>query len=74
MAVAFAAGAAHAANSSLDAANALVAKAAALLKTAEGAGEKGPSAIHEKKAVELLTRAQSEILKAKQGIVPPAEV
>lgn len=66
MAVAFAAGASYAADSPLDEAHALAAKAVALLKSAEGGDDAAPSAAHRKKAIELLTRAQSEILKAKQ--------
>jgi hypothetical protein len=64
--VAFGAGTAFAADSPLDEANALIQKAAALLKSAESASDKPEAAAHRKKAVELLTRAQSEILKAKQ--------
>ena len=64
--VAFGAGTALAADSPLDDANALVQKATTLLKSAESANENPEAAAHRKKAVELLTRAQSEILKAKQ--------
>jgi hypothetical protein len=64
--IAFGAGTAFAADSPLDEANALLQKAAAALKSAESGGEKPEAAAHRKKAVELITRAQSEILKAKQ--------
>jgi len=64
--IAFGAGTAVAADSPLDEANALVQKATALLKSAESKSESPEAAAHRKKAVELLTRAQSEILKAKQ--------
>ena len=64
--VAFGAGTAFAADSPLDEANALVQKATLLLKSAESASEKPEATAHRKKAIELLTRAQSEILKAKQ--------
>lgn len=62
--VAFVSGAAWAADSKLDEANASTAKAIALLKGAEGSPTADVDA-HRKKAIDLLTRAQGEILKAK---------
>ncbi|HEV8550065.1 MAG TPA: hypothetical protein VGQ57_13570 [Polyangiaceae bacterium] len=64
LALAFVSGAAWAADAKLDEANASTAKAIALLK----ASESSPAAeieAHRKKAIDLLTRAQGEILKAK---------
>jgi hypothetical protein len=63
LSVGLVAGVAYAAGENLDEAHATTAKAIALLK------ESPPSAsdqeAHRKKAIDLLTRAQSEILKAK---------
>ena len=64
LAGAFVSGAAWAADAKLDEANASAAKAIALLKSAQ------PSSVaeleaHRKKAIDLITRAQGEILKAK---------
>jgi hypothetical protein len=59
--LAFFAGAAWAEGDKLDEARQLTAKAIGLLQGAEGA--KGDA--HRKKAIDLLTRAQGEILKAK---------
>ncbi|HTQ05451.1 MAG TPA: hypothetical protein VMI54_16420 [Polyangiaceae bacterium] len=64
LAAAFVSGAASAADTKLDEANADAAKAIALLKAA------GPMSVaeveaHRKKAIDLMTRAQGEILKAK---------
>ena len=64
LAGAFVSGAAWAADAKLDEANAEAAKAVALLKGAQ------PSSVaeleaHRKKAIDLITRAQGEILKAK---------
>ncbi|HWP05154.1 MAG TPA: hypothetical protein VNN72_05405 [Polyangiaceae bacterium] len=64
LAVAFVSGAAWAADAKLDEANASTAKAIALLKAAEGSPA-GEADAHRKKAIDLLTRAQGEILKAK---------
>jgi hypothetical protein len=64
LALALVSGAAWAADAKLDEANASTAKAIALLK----ASESSPAAeleAHRKKAIDLLTRAQGEILKAK---------
>jgi hypothetical protein len=63
VASAFAAGAAFAADAKLDEANATTAKAIALLK--ESPKSTQPLDTHKKKAIDLLTRAQGEILKAK---------
>ena len=64
LAAAFVSGAAWAADTKLDEANASTAKAIALLKSAEGSPG-GEADAHRKKAIDLLTRAQGEILKAK---------
>jgi len=64
LAAAFVSGAAWAADSKLDEANASAAKAIALLKSAETSPVAEVEA-HRKKAIVLLTRAQGEILKAK---------
>jgi hypothetical protein len=64
LAVAFVSGAAWAADAKLDEANASTAKAIALLKATESAPA-GEADAHRKKAIDLLTRAQGEILKAK---------
>jgi len=61
--LAFLAGAAWADSDKLDEARQNTAKALALLQGVEG--DKAPQATHRKKAIDLLTRAQSEILKAK---------
>jgi len=63
LASAFAAGVAFAADAKLDEANATTAKAIALLKESPASTE--PLDAHKKKAIDLLTRAQGEILKAK---------
>lgn len=49
----------------LDEAHESVAKAVALLKTAQGKKGQADFEAHRKKAADLLTRAQGEILKAK---------
>jgi len=49
----------------LDEAHASVAKAVALLKAGQGKKGQADFEAHRKKAVDLLTRAQGEILKAK---------
>ena len=64
LAAAFVTGAAWAADAKLDEANASTAKAIALLKSAESSPVTEVEA-HRKKAIDLLTRAQGEILKAK---------
>lgn len=64
LAVAFVSGVAWAADAKLDEANASTAKAIALLKSVENAPA-GEADAHRKKAIDLLTRAQGEILKAK---------
>ena len=64
LAFAFVSGAAWAADAKLDEANASTAKAIALLKSA-GGSPAGEAEAHRKKAIDLLTRAQGEILKAK---------
>jgi hypothetical protein len=64
LAAAFVSGAAWAADAKLDEANASTAKAIALLKSAETSPTPEIEA-HRKKAIDLLTRAQGEILKAK---------
>ena len=61
---AFVSGAAWAADGKLDEANASTAKAIALLKASESSPTADVDA-HRKKAIDLLTRAQGEILKAK---------
>jgi hypothetical protein len=61
--LAFAAGAAHGADSKLDDAQAAITKAISLLKEAQGSGPNFEE--HRKKAVDLLTRAQGEVVKAK---------
>lgn len=63
VASAFAAGAAFAADVKLDEANATTAKAIALLKESPKSTDSLDA--HKKKAIDLLTRAQGEILKAK---------
>ena len=63
LAVSFVAGAAFAADSKLDEAQATLTKAITLLKEAQGEGDKFEQ--HRQKAVDLLTRAQGEVVKAK---------
>ena len=63
MAFAFGAGSAWAEGDKLDEAKQNTAKAIALLQAVEG--DKAPRDTHRKKAIDLLTRAQGEILKAK---------
>ncbi len=64
LAAAFVSGAAWAAGTNLDEANVSTAKAIALLKSSEALP--GPEAeAHRKKAIDLLTRAHGEIIKAK---------
>ena len=65
LASAFVSGAAWAADAKLDEANASTAKAIALLKGVEGTPA-GEADAHRKKAIDLLTRAQGEIIKAKE--------
>lgn len=60
---AFLAGTAVAEGDKLDEAKLSTAKAIAALRELEG--DKAPRDAHRKKAIDLLTRAQSEILKAK---------
>ncbi|MEO6600231.1 MAG: hypothetical protein ABIQ16_10190 [Polyangiaceae bacterium] len=66
LAGAFFAGAAYAADPHLDQATDLITQAVAALKAADNPDPKKEFGGHRKAAVELLTRAQSEILKAKQ--------
>ena len=61
--LAFLAGSAWADGDKLDDAKQNTAKAIATLRSIEG--DKPPADAHRKKAIDLLTRAQSEILKAK---------
>ena len=63
---AFFAGAAYAADPKLDEATDLITKAVALLKAAENPDPKREFGGHRREAIGLLTRAQGEILKAKQ--------
>jgi hypothetical protein len=63
LAASFVAGAAFADNSKLDEAQASLTKALGLLKEAQGEGDKFEQ--HRQKAVDLLTRAQGEVVKAK---------
>jgi len=63
LAVSFFAGAAVGADSKLDEAQAALTKTITLLKEAQGQGEKFEQ--HRQKAVDLLTRAQGEVVKAK---------
>ena len=65
------AGAAYAADPRFDEATDLVTKAVAVLKAAETPQNQHEFEEHRKAAVELLTRAQSEILKAKQAADAP---
>jgi len=74
LAGAFFAGAAYAADPRLDQATDLITKAVAVLKAAENPDPKREFGGHRNAAVELLTRAQGEILKAKQvADAPPKE-
>lgn len=66
LAGAFFAGAAYAADPRLDEATDLLTKAVAVLKAAENPDPKKEFGGHRKNAIELITRAQGEILKAKQ--------
>jgi len=66
LAAAFFAGAAYAADPKLDEATALITKAVATLKQAENPDPKKEFGGHRMAAIELLTRAQGEIIKAKQ--------
>ncbi|HKO49488.1 MAG TPA: hypothetical protein VJV79_17285 [Polyangiaceae bacterium] len=66
LAGAFFAGAAYAADPKLDEATALITKAVAVLKAAENPDPKREFGGHRMAAVELLMRAQGEIIKAKQ--------
>jgi hypothetical protein len=75
LAGAFFAGAAYAADARLDQANDLIIKAVAVLKAAQNPDPKNPKQPfegHRHEAVELLTRAQAEIAKAKQADDQPA--
>ena len=67
------AGAAYAADPRLDEATDLITKAVAVLKAAENPDPKREFGGHRKEAIELLTRAQGEIIKAKQFADKPAE-
>src|SRR5450432_3688228 len=69
------AGAAYAADPHLDDANDAITKALVLLKAAENPDPKLEFGGHRKKAVEFLTRAQSEIAKAKEfaDATPPTK-
>jgi outer membrane biosynthesis protein TonB len=73
LAGAFFAGAAYAADPKLDEATDLITKAIAVLKAAQSPDPKKEFGGHRNAAVELLTRAQGEIIKAKQfaDAVPP---
>ena len=62
----FFAGAAYAADPRLDQATDLITKSVALLKAAENPDPKHEFGGHRHAAIELLTRAQGEILKAKE--------
>ena len=66
LAGAFFAGAAYAADPKLDEATDLITKAVAALKAAQNPDPKKEFGGHRKAAVELLMRAQGEIIKAKQ--------
>ena len=66
LAGAFFAGAAYAADPKLDEATDLITKAVAVLKAAQNPDPKKEFGGHRMAAVELLTRAQGEIIKAKQ--------
>jgi hypothetical protein len=69
----FFAGAAYAAEPRLDEATDLITKAVAILKAADNSDPKKELGGHRKAAVELLTRAQAEILKAKQVADTPSK-
>jgi len=66
LAGAFFAGAAYAADPKLDQATALITQAVAALKAAQNPDPKKEFGGHRMAAIELLMRAQGEILKAKQ--------
>ena len=66
LAGAFFAGAAYAADPKLDQATALITQAVAALKAAQNPDPKKKFGGHRMAAIELLMRAQGEILKAKQ--------
>jgi len=74
LAAAFFAGAAYAADPKLDEATDLITKAIAVLKSAQNPDPKKEFGGHRMAAVELLMRAQGEIVKAKQfADAPPKE-
>jgi hypothetical protein len=66
LAGAFFAGAAYAADPKFDEATDLITKAVAVLKAVENPDPKREFGGHRKEAIEFLTRAQSEIIKAKE--------
>jgi hypothetical protein len=66
LAGAFFAGAAYAADPKFDEASDLITKAVALLKAAENPDPKVEFGGHRKAAIDFLTKAQAEIVKAKQ--------
>ena len=66
LAGAFFAGAAYAADPKFDEATDLITKATAVLKAAENPDPKLEFGGHRKAAIEFLTRAQAEIIKAKE--------
>jgi hypothetical protein len=66
LAGAFLAGAGYAADRRLDQATDLITKAVAVLKAAQNRDPKKDFGGHRKTAIELLTRAQSEVLKTKE--------
>jgi len=72
LAGAFFAGAAYAADPKLDAATALITQAVTQLKGAENPDPKREFGGHRRAAIELLMRAQGEILKAKQVADTPS--
>src|SRR6188768_1054675 len=72
LAGAFFAGAAFAADPKLDEATALITKAVAALKAAQNPEPKKEFEGHRRAALELLLRAQGEIIKAKQFADAPA--
>jgi len=72
LAGAFFAGAAYAADPKLDAATALITQAVTQLKQAENPDPKREFGGHRRAAIELLMRAQGEILKAKQVADAPS--
>jgi hypothetical protein len=63
LAVAFLSGVAFASDDKLDAAHAALTKAVSALKDAQGQGPQFEE--HRKKAIDLVTRAQGEVVKAK---------